>query len=112
MSMRIAAAALLAWAGLASPALADGDPAKGLPLVRQHCSHCHGLDGNARSTSFQPIPMLAGQPAVYLLRQMQNFAAGKREDTSKSQWMTRVLSLLTEEDMADLAAYYEAQGRY
>jgi len=56
--------------------------------------------------------MLAGQPAVYLLQEMKNYAAGKREDTSKQQAMTRELSYLTEQDMEDIAVFFAAQERY
>jgi len=43
---------------------------------------------------------------------MHNYASGKREDTSKEQGMMRVLGLLTDQDMEDIAVFYEAQGRY
>ncbi|HMB76690.1 MAG TPA: c-type cytochrome [Kiloniellaceae bacterium] len=112
MLIRIGTAMLLTCTTLASTAQAEGDPAKGQTLVRAQCARCHGLDGNARSTSIQPVPMLAGQPAVYLLQEMKNYAAGKREDTSKQQAMTRELSYLTEQDMEDIAVFFAAQERY
>ena len=112
MFIRRGIATLLASAVLTGTALAEGDPAKGQTLVRTQCARCHGLDGNARSTSIQPTPMLAGQPAVYLVQEMRNYASGKREDKSKNQAMTRELGYLSDRDMEDIAPYFEAQERY
>ena len=97
---------------LAPPALAEGDPDNGRSLARSNCARCHGVDGNARSTSFQPVPMLAGQPSTYLVRQMRNFLSGAREDTSKDAAMTRFLENLSDQDLEDIAAYFEMQKRY
>ncbi|WP_428687911.1 c-type cytochrome [Roseibium sp.] len=48
-------------AGAGQAAFAEGDPANGRTLAKSsQCSRCHGQDGNVRSTSFQPVPMLAG----------------------------------------------------
>ncbi len=94
------------------PVLAEGDPEKGRDLARTNCGRCHGDDGNARSTSFQPVPMLAGQPAVYLVKEMRAYATGTRVDTSRGAEMTRFLQGLSDQDYEDLAAYYAAQKRY
>ncbi len=93
-------------------ARADGDTAKGRDLARSQCARCHGVDGNARSTSFQPVPMLAGQPAVYLVQEMQNYVSGTRTDSSKNSNMVGFLIDLTDQDMQDIAAYYQAQEHY
>lgn len=105
-------AAMMAVAVAAKPASAAGDPDKGKALARTNCARCHGVDGNARSTSFQPVPMLAGQPEVYLLREMRNYASKKRVDSSKGETMTRFLTDLSEQDLEDIAAFYAAQPRY
>jgi cytochrome c553 len=76
------------------------------------CTRCHGVDGNARSTSLQVVPMLAGQPAAYLVQEMVNYAEGTRTDSSKNGQMAKELGLLSEADFEDIAAYYEAQKRY
>ncbi|MCV2869260.1 c-type cytochrome [Defluviimonas sp. WL0002] len=112
MALRIASTLTLSFFATASAVLAEGDPEHGRDLARTNCARCHGVDGNARSTSFQPVPMLAGQPAVYLLEQMRNYASGKREDTSKGSAMTNFLRDLTDQDLEDLAAYYAGQARY
>lgn len=96
----------------ANPVFAEGDPDNGRNLARAGCSHCHGIDGNARSTSFQPVPMLAGQPSVYLEREMHNYISGARIDSSKNTAMTKKLMELSDQDIQDLAAYFAAQKRY
>lgn len=99
--------------GLSTSALADGDPANGKKLAQgSMCARCHGVDGNARSTSLHVVPMLAGQPAAYLIQEMKNYAEGTRLDSSKNGQMAKELRLLGEAEYADIAAYYESQKRY
>jgi len=65
------------------------------------CTACHGQAGN----SVNPLwPNIAGQGAPYLLAQLQAFKAGKRSDPL----MTSQAMLLSDQDMADLAAYFES----
>jgi cytochrome c553 len=106
---RILTIAILA--SLASAAWADGDPVNGRSLA-QGCAHCHGLDGNARSTSLRVVPMLAGQPAAYLVQEMRNYAEGVRADPSKNRSMAKKLQAMSETDFEDIATHYEAQKRY
>lgn len=105
---------LVAFASGAQPASAEGDLSKGKTLARSSaCIQCHGDDGNARSTSFQPIPMLAGQPAEYLVAQMKAYADGTRMSSTKNfELMVQALGRLSESDFQDIAAYFEAQKRY
>ncbi len=78
-----------------------GDPAKGKTLS-QTCVACHNVDGN----SVSPIwPKLAGQHADYLVKQLQDFKQGKRINAQ----MTAMVASLSDQDMADLAAYYASQ---
>ena len=91
-------------------ASAEGDPKNG-KLIAGRCTLCHG-DGNARSTSYQIVPMLAGQPASYLVKEMQNYAAGIREDTSRNGRMSSILQSLSAQDFEDIAAYFAAEERY
>lgn len=66
------------------------------------CAACHGEDGN----SFTPIwPRLAGQGAKYLYKQLQDFKAGVRVEAT----MQGMAFGLSDQDMADLAAYYAGQ---
>ena len=51
------------------------------------------------------IPKLAGQGEGYILKQLQEFKSGVREDAI----MAGVALLLSEQDMMDIAAYYSIQ---
>ena len=112
MPIRALIALALIVFGTPKYVLAEGDPNNGRNLARTNCARCHGVDGNARSTSFQPVPMLAGQPASYLVQEMRNYLSGSREDSSKGESMTRFLNDLSEQDFEDIAAFYESQKRY
>jgi cytochrome c553 len=56
--------------------------------------------------------MLAGQPAIYLVQEMKNYASGAREDKSKRSTMSKALNSLSDKDFEDIATYYQAQERY
>ncbi|TRW95493.1 cytochrome c4 [Paracoccus sp. M683] len=78
-----------------------GDPAAGQALAGQ-CRTCHGVDGYARI----PIaPHIGGEPAGYLARQLTDFREGRREH----EMMTVVAANLTDQQIADLSAWYSAQ---
>jgi cytochrome c553 len=82
-------------------ARATGDAVAGAQKA-QICAACHGMDGN----SSNPVwPRLAGQHAEYILKQLQDFKNGKRENAQ----MTPMAANLGEQDMQDLAAYFSAQ---
>ncbi|HEX7788084.1 MAG TPA: cytochrome c4, partial [Methylomirabilota bacterium] len=68
----------------------------------QVCAACHGPDGNA---SVPGTPSLAGQPAFFTHWQLIKYRDGRRKD----QQMSPFAQQLTDEDMADLSAYYQAQ---
>jgi cytochrome c553 len=66
------------------------------------CAACHGADGNSVTPDW---PMLAGQHASYIVRQLQAFKDGERTDVT----MKPFADLLSDQDMLDVAAYFEAQ---
>jgi cytochrome c553 len=68
------------------------------------CAACHNADGN----SINPIwPKLAGQHTDYIYKQIMDFKSGVRQDPT----MTAMVAPLTEQDAADLAAYFSAQTK-
>jgi len=83
--------------------LANSDPAT-LALVAVgrgqawSCASCHGAAGEGNLST----PRLAGQPAAYLKKQLQDFASGTRANES----MALVARALTDDDMERLAHYY------
>jgi cytochrome c553 len=87
----------LAGGALAEAAVA-GDRAAGRTLANQ-CRTCHGLDGLAQI----PIaPHIGGEPAGYIRGQLTAFRDGTREH----EMMSIVARSLSDQDIADLAAWY------
>jgi cytochrome c553 len=105
------AAALVVQAGAASVAPAQqqqqeqqgpaGDPRAGRRLAGAQCAACHGNDGIA---VLPEAPNLAGQKAGYTAAQLQHYRSGER----KHELMTVVSQALSDQQIADLAAWYEA----
>lgn len=66
------------------------------------CVACHQADGNGLSQGPVSWPRLAGLHAGYLERQLLAFRSGERESAE----MKPFADMLTEEQIADVAAYY------
>ena len=69
--------------------------------VMEKCQVCHGKDGLGR---LPYVPNLAGQKEYYLIHSLMAYKAGER----KSQMMSSVVKRLSDEDIANVAAYYAA----
>jgi cytochrome c553 len=82
---------------------AGGDAAKGQELSAD-CADCHGEDGMGD----EDTPKLAGLDPAEHVAALKGFASGERED--ESGMMGDIASELSEQDMADLAAYYATLG--
>jgi cytochrome c553 len=92
---------LLLLVGLVNlPCLAAGDIAAGQRKALQ-CQTCHGLDGLSK---LPEAPNLAGQPEPYLIKSLNDYRSGARQH----DMMTIVVKPLSDQDIADLAAYYAA----
>jgi len=96
----VAALSLVAFLGSA-PAFAAGSVEAG-QLKSATCGACHGMDGNSPSPEW---PNLAGQHAGYIENQLRAFKAGERTN----DLMSPMAMILSDEDMADLAAYFSSQ---
>lgn len=94
-------AMVLVLSGLSSFAApaADIEAGKAKSAV---CAACHGADGNSTNPAW---PSLAGQHASYIYKQLMDFKQGNRENAT----MAGMVAALSEEDMKNLAAYYESQ---
>ena len=91
----------LALAAVAGSGLAGGDPAAG-QTKSMICSACHGADGHSSNGDY---PSLAGQVPGYIAQQLANFKSGFRSNTI----MGGLAQTLTEEDMANLDAWYSSR---
>ena len=93
--------ATCALVGFMTTALAAGDAAAGKQKSAA-CAACHGADGNSVNGEW---PKLAGQNAKYLAKQLHEFKAGDRANPI----MSGMAAPLSDQDMADLAAYFSSQ---
>jgi cytochrome c553 len=66
------------------------------------CASCHGENGNSMVATF---PKLAQQHSSYLYQQLKAFKEGGRNDPM----MSAMAMPLSDEDMADISAYYAEQ---
>jgi cytochrome c553 len=92
-------------AGLPDGRIAIGEQlanAKG-KATGQSCIDCHGPDGNAPIDS--TYPKLGGQYADYLARALQEYRSGDRQHAL----MTPQATALTDQEIADLAAFFAAR---
>ncbi len=97
----------------AMPSWAEGDPKKGKKLIKSwDCTKCHGISGNARSSKDEPVPMLAGQPAGDLIKALTEYKSGIRNDNETWSRMSKRVQGLSNQDIEDIAAHYEAQKRF
>ena len=92
----LAAALLLPFAAFA----ADIEAGK---AKSQICQACHGADGNGIGDP--QYPLIAGQYADYLAKSLRDYKSGVRDNAI----MQGFASTLSDEDIANLAAYYASQ---
>ncbi len=64
------------------------------------CTACHGLQGNSPNPDW---PNIAGQHPKYFIKQLKDIKASTLRDVPT---MRAIVSMLNEQDMDDLAAYY------
>ncbi len=105
---KLAVSLLLALAGATtavSPVQAQ-DVKKG-ELRAAQCIGCHGIPGyQASFPEIHKVPMISGQNAKYIVASLQAYAKGER----KHPTMRGIAGMLTEQEMADLGAFYEQHG--
>jgi len=97
ISLSILTAALLALS--MGAAAVEGNPKAG-ERKSEDCGDCHGPDGAGDGDT---IPRIAGMSAEKFVKAMQDFKNGVRK---KSMMMTKQGKKLSDQDVADLAAYY------
>ena len=83
-------------------AAAKPDLAKGGTIASNVCAACHTADGSRGSPA---NPILQGQHADYLVKQLTEFKSGKRDNAV----MKGMASTLSDEDMKNVAAFYASK---
>lgn len=85
------------------PVFAAGDASAGQTKAAV-CAACHGADGNSSVPNF---PKLSGQHVGYLEKQIKLIRSGARNVPQ----MAGIATGLSDQDIADLAAYFSSQKR-
>ncbi len=86
---------------IAVAASGDADAGK---VKAAACAACHGSNGIGSTDTY---PNLAGQHSDYIVKQLKAFKAGDRKDPL----MGSMAAPLSEQDMADVAAYFAGLPR-
>jgi len=86
----------------AETAASAPEPARGAAISTAVCAACHANDG---SRGIPTNPILQGQHAEYIAKQLGEFKAGKRENVI----MRGMASALSEADMRNVAAFYASK---
>ena len=72
------------------------------------CIGCHGIQGyQASFPEIHKVPMISGQGAKYIVSSLNAYKKGER----KHPTMRGIADNLSDQDMADLGAYYESHGK-
>lgn len=96
---------LMAAASLAMPVWAVEGNAEAAKQKNSMCIGCHGIPGYR--TTFPDVyhvPKLGGQHAAYIVKALEAYKSGERSHPT----MRSIAAGLSEQDMADLAAYYSS----
>jgi|JI10StandDraft_1071094.scaffolds.fasta_scaffold09282_5 cytochrome c553 len=100
----------LALAGTAAAAHAQavkGDAGAG-EKKNAMCIGCHGIEGyQASFPQIYKVPKISGQNGKYITAALESYRKGDRKHPS----MRGISGSLTDQDIADLAAYYEGHGK-
>ena len=105
MNKAISMIFVLAAAGFATAAAAQD--AKAGEKKAAMCIGCHGIPGyQASFPEIHKVPMISGQSAKYIVGALTAYKKGERKHPS----MKAIAGSLSDQDMADLGAFYEASG--
>src|SRR5262249_4021002 len=101
------AASIAITLALSASAWAGGDSARGRTRA-QMCEGCHGItDYRNGYPQVYPVPKIGEQEAAYIVKALQDYKSGARRHPT----MRSIAATLSDQDMADLAAYYAGETR-
>ena len=97
--------ALSLSAALSGTTLAAGDVEAGR-VKAFTCMGCHGVPGYTNVYPTYHVPKLGGQHAQYMVAALKAYKNGQRSHTT----MRAQADNLSDQDMEDIAAYFESRG--
>jgi len=89
---------------IAGPVWSAGDAAEGGKKAYT-CLGCHGVKHYVNTYPTYHVPKLAGQHEAYLISALKAYRAGQR----KHETMQANAALLSDQDIADIAAFFAGQ---
>ncbi|MEO0576265.1 MAG: c-type cytochrome [Pseudomonadota bacterium] len=95
----------LAFTALPRTAAAEGDVESG-KVLGYTCLGCHGIEGYRNPYPSYRVPKLGGQHAAYIELALKAYRSGERTHAT----MRAQAGSLSDQDIADLAAYFASQG--
>ena len=98
--LSLAAMTLAVCGGWVLGSASAADAAAGRAKAKA-CQACHGIDGVSKQAH---VPHIAGESEIYLIKQLKAFRDGERQDPQ----MSIMAKPLTDEDIANLAAWYSS----
>ncbi len=90
------------YANPVSPASLAADLVQGEAIAKGACVACHSIDGQRGSPA---QPLLKGQHPEYLVKQLQEFKTGKRDNATMKAFATN----LSDADMKNVAGFYASK---
>jgi len=102
----VAVLVLAACASTAAAADVVGDPKSARSKIEM-CIGCHGIPGGYKTAfpEVYQVPKIGGQSAKYIESALKAYRKGDRKHPS----MTGIASSMSDQDIADVAAYYAQQ---
>ena len=88
-----------------SDLIASGDPEAG-KVKSYTCTGCHGIPGYKNVYPTFHVPKIGGQNEAYLAAALKAYRDGERDHST----MVLQSQALTDEDIADIAAYFASLG--
>lgn len=103
----LVAAATLSAAALSAHAQGTTGDVQAGQKKAEMCIGCHGIPGYQNSfPEIHKVPMISGQTAQYIVASLTAYKKGDR----KHPTMRGIAGSLSDQDMADLGAFYASQG--
>jgi len=103
---RISVCAVVGLLAYTGAAMAEGDPVRGRSLA-ETCMGCHAVKGYYNVYPSYRVPKLGGQNAKYIESALKEYRAGTRAHGT----MRANANNLSDENIADIAAFLEGHGK-
>ncbi|HEY1899709.1 MAG TPA: c-type cytochrome [Steroidobacteraceae bacterium] len=105
LSAFAAGTALAGTSAFAQTTVLKGDPVHG-KAISYTCLGCHGVAGYRNAYPNYSVPKLVGQHAEYIVAALQEYKGDQRSHIT----MHSQASTLSDQDMADIAAYFSGES--